>query len=100
MTGKKLKSEKMKRIRIRKSSGWKESDYVCLSISCGKKYHDNENLLAALDAAKQSGKPVIIDLSDSLQRYNFMACGLSSEQARYLANRQGNAWLELQEEHL
>jgi hypothetical protein len=89
-----------RRARIRNPLGWKDSDYICLSVSCGKRYHDGNDFLAILDVAKESGKPIIVDLSDSLQRYNLMACGFSQEKSHELANRQGSLWIEKQAKHL
>lgn len=82
-----------RRARIRKRSGWSDKPFMCLSVSCGQDYHEGEDFRAALAAVAASGKPVIVDLSDSLQAHNLVAAGLGEGEARALARRRGREWI-------
>jgi hypothetical protein len=64
-----------RRARIRNPTGWMDKPYMCLSVSCGQDYHEGADFRAALAAVAASGKPIIVDLSDSLQAHNLVAAG-------------------------
>jgi len=82
-----------KKIRV-KGQKWREHEYLCLGISLGKEAHEGANLRAALRWIANTGKPCIIDLSDTLQRHNFVADGMSEEEAFRFTRQRGDDWLE------
>jgi hypothetical protein len=49
---------------------------------------------AALDAVAASGKPVVIDLSDSLQAHNLVAVGMDEGTARAVPSERGANWIK------
>lgn len=90
----------MQKIRIRHPLGWTDKPSVCLSISCGMAYHEGDAFQAAMDSARTSGKQILVDLSDTLQRHNFIAQGCLPERAMEITRRIGDEWLERNAEQL
>lgn len=82
-----------RRVRIRKPSGWTEQPFICLSVSCGRSYHEGTDFRAVLAAVAASGKPLIVDLSDTLQAHNLVAVGMNLGAARALARERGTGWI-------
>jgi len=82
-----------RRARIRNPAGWMDKPYVCLSVSCGQPAHEGADFRAALEAAAASKRPIVIDLSDSLQAHNFVAAGMPETIAFAKARRAGTAWI-------
>ncbi len=82
-----------RRARIRNPEGWMDKPWVCLSVSCGQDYHEGADLAAALKAVAASGKPLLVDLSDSLQAHNLVALGMDEAAARVTARRDGAEWI-------
>lgn len=78
---------------IKSKGGWKGETRFCLGISVGQN-HSGESLAAIVDwINKSSFEKGIIDLSDTLNRYNFMRDGASEDQSFTLARQQGDKWL-------
>jgi tRNA-dependent cyclodipeptide synthase len=78
---------------VKSKGGWKNEVRFCLGISVGQN-HSGESLSAIVDWINQSSfQHGIIDLSDTLNRYNFMREGVSEQRAMMLARQQGSQWL-------
>jgi hypothetical protein len=82
-----------KRTRIYGNS-WQNYETLCLAISVGKPVHEGDDLDAAIGMLVNIGKPVIIRLSDTLQRHNLMIEGMDHMSAFHAALDNGDAWLD------
>ena len=85
-------AEAERRARIRNPSGWMDRPYVCLSVSCGQDYHEGADFEAALRTVAASRKPLVIDLSDSLQAHNLVAQGMDEAMARTVTRQAGTEY--------
>ncbi len=65
-----------------------------LSISIGQQRHEGERLASMIRWINLHFKQCYIDLSDSLQRYNHIAAGLSEEDAWRRSLQDGLDWME------
>lgn len=78
---------------IKSKGGWKDQTRFCLGISMGHN-HQSESLEAIVAWINQSPfESGIIDLSDTLNRYNFMRDGVTEDKAAQRALQQGDDWL-------
>lgn len=73
---------------------WRQYPAICLGISVGKPAFEGASMLAILDCAERTGKPVIIRVSDTLQRHNIAAQGIDMPTATKLSADAGDAWLD------
>lgn len=80
-----------KHIRMRGTS-WHTHPLLCLSVSVGQSKHEGHELRAAIDWIGATGKPWIIDLSDTLQRHNLLGQPLPAAHAEM--QRRGDQWLD------
>jgi len=88
------KSVKKYRAKSVANFNWQDTDSVRLEISVGQAYHEGSKLQAIVVWAKENFKIVTVTLGDTLQRYNLMMKGISSEQAYAQSLREGDAWIE------
>lgn len=83
--------------RARPSRGWKLLRFYCLGVSLASPNHQGDALVALVDWINrqeqfQSG---IVDLSDTLHRFNLMMdAGFSEAEARRDAVRMSNEWYQ------
>ncbi len=73
-------------------TAWQDYPELCLSISVGKPAHEDTQLRAAVNFISKTGKPWIVDLSDTLQRHNLL--GQPPDTAHAEARQRGDLWLE------
>lgn len=93
---------KSKKFRAKPISSFEWHDYrtVRVEISVGQNYHEGARLEATLDWARKNFEKVVLLLGDTLQRYNLMMDGLSSEKAYAQSLVDGDEWLERNKELL
>lgn len=75
------------------ASGWQSYDTVCIGISMHTANHQGAALEGLLHWANGNFQDIIIDLSDTLHRHNYVAAGLTPEMARSKAEKDGEQWL-------
>jgi len=75
-----------------KNSTWKEYSTACVGISLGSRNHIGPALAGILDWAGEHFEHCIIDLSDTLHRFNYLN-GMSLPQAMEKSRAQGTQWL-------
>ncbi len=84
----------MTRISSRPSTKPKTRGFT-LGVSMGSTNHTSDILAGIVDWINQSNFEYgIIDLSDTLSRYGLMLDGMSENDARAIARKQGDQWLE------
>lgn len=73
-------------------------DIARFDISVGQPYYEGDEFYSQMYLASQKFKAVIINMDDTLQRYNHRFFGLSKEEAHTLAIREGDKWIERNQE--
>lgn len=81
------------RLKVKGSPGWRKYNTGLLAISVGQEKHEGEKLAATVRWTNNSFKECLIDLSDTLQRYNYMMQGASESEAYKAALGAGDDWL-------
>lgn len=85
----------MAKISIKPKTAWRARSSFVLGISMRSQNHQGEALEAIIDQINNgSFTDGIIDLSDTLNRYRYMAEGKSEADALAIARNEGNEWLE------
>jgi tRNA-dependent cyclodipeptide synthase len=82
------------RVKVKNSPDWRNHETGLLAISVGGEKHEGLKLAAAIAWINQNFKYCVIDLSDTLQRYNLMMGGMPEMDAYRQSLASGNAWLE------
>jgi tRNA-dependent cyclodipeptide synthase len=82
------------KIIIRNSPGWRAFEACTLGVSVTSPNWQGEHFASILDFAAAHFKTIRIDVTDLLNRHNFMVQGLSPNEAAAQANRLGALWLE------
>ncbi len=83
------------KVKVKNTAKWSDFDRVAFDISVGQAYHEGAKFTAAIDWANARFDTVVINVNDSLQRFNHMFdFGLSEEQARQKAVKEGDDWLQ------
>lgn len=79
----------------KKAPGWKNYDNCSIGISLQSQNHIGERFEAIVDWVNGKFDYCLVDLSDTLHRYNYMIeDGLLPEQARAKALNEGDKWLQ------
>jgi len=89
-------------VRVKTGASWRNFDRVRLMISVGQEYHEGKKLQATVEWINRNPciERVHISDNDLLQCHNFIAAGMSSEQAEKVALSAGALWLARNEETL
>ncbi len=88
-----LKEEDFK-IKVRpQRSSWSSLETCCLGVSVGSPNHEEKKLIRTLEWISDHFQHCIIDLSDTLQRYNYEFEGMPKEMAAWRARSEGRQWL-------
>jgi tRNA-dependent cyclodipeptide synthase len=83
----------MLKVVPKNASGWQSYDTVCIGISMHTANHQGEALEGLLRWADGNFQDIIIDLSDTLHRHNYVAAGMTPELAWRKAAQDGEDWL-------
>ena len=84
----------MAAVSVKSPSKWRHHKNFHLGISMGSAHHAGAALAAIVDWANCAGfENGLIDVSDTLNRYNLMRDGLDEDTARHRASEQGKAWV-------
>src|SRR5579863_10530241 len=78
---------------IVRSPGWRRFDACTLGVSVMSPNWQDEHFGSILDFAAENFKTIRIDVTDLLYRHNFMAEGLSCQDAETRAEAAGELWL-------
>lgn len=86
----------MARVNVKPKAAWRARSSFVLGISMGSQNHEGEALEAIIDQINAgSFTDGIIDLSDTLNRYRYIAEGKSEAEAIAIARNEGNQWLAI-----
>ncbi len=88
------------RIRVRGNSNWNSYSRCILAVSVGQPCHEGAKLQAVIEWISANYKECIIDLSDSLQRYNYDNYSSAPDIAHIMAHKEGSEWLSRNAETL
>jgi len=72
---------------------WSNHNVARLQISVGKPKHEGAKLAAAIEWSSHRFDKTILIISDTLQRHNFIAEGLTSSEAYRRAKELGRNWI-------
>jgi tRNA-dependent cyclodipeptide synthase len=83
-------------VRVKNGAGWRAFDRVRLMISVGQPYHEDRKLRAVVDWINRNPeiREVHVSINDLLQRHNYIAAGLSEQEASAAALAEGTLWIE------
>ena len=85
----------MAKINIKPKAAWRARSSFVLGVSMGSQNHVGEALEAIINQINNgSFTDGIIDLSDTLNRYRYLAEGKTMAEATAIARNEGNRWLE------
>ena len=89
------KSEHSYSLRVKNGAGWRRFNRIRLLISVGHEYHEGQKLEAIVDWINRnpSIEEVHISVNDLLQRHNFIAAGVSEQEAISIALAEGGLWI-------
>jgi tRNA-dependent cyclodipeptide synthase len=83
------------KVRARGPSTWRSQKRACLAISVGSQAHEGNKLEAVVSWIAANFDECIVDLSDTLQRWNLLDVpGVSMDEAMAAAMLAGDDWLE------
>lgn len=89
------------KVKVKEGHDWRKHETASLSVSVGQPYHEGDKFQSTLTWINQNFSRCLIDVSDTLQRYNTMAeYGLSDEEAMILARSQGDDWINRNKRYL
>ncbi len=89
-----IKKENFLALRVKGSQGWKLYDHCCLGVSLRSPNFIGDKLNLIVDFINWNFKSCIIDLSDTLNRFNLLSENHSIEQAKKICFEEGEEWLE------
>src|SRR5262249_14771133 len=83
-------------VRVKNGAGWRVFNRVRLMISVGQPYHEGRKLEAVVDWLNRNNEIRQGDVrgNDLLQRHNYMAAGVSEQEASAAALTEGTLWIE------
>jgi tRNA-dependent cyclodipeptide synthase len=89
-------------VRVKNGAGWRKFNRIRLMISVGKEYHEGKKLEAVVNWINRnpSVESIQVSVNDYLQRHNFIATGMTEEEAGNFSLVAGTAWMERNEETL
>lgn len=82
------------KVDVKRNAGWHNHNIARLAISVGQANHEEQRMEATCLWARDRFKYVIIDVNDTLQRYNFMAEGMNEAEAHAKALEEGDKWIK------
>ncbi|MEM8637545.1 MAG: tRNA-dependent cyclodipeptide synthase [Cyanobacteria bacterium P01_G01_bin.54] len=77
---------------VSRDRGWQENDLAYIPISLGNKYHYGKRLSCLLGWVAKRHTKIVINISDSLYRHNFVSEGMSGRTAYANALQKGKEW--------
>ena len=81
------------KVIVRNSQGWRNHKAATLGVSVLSPNWQGHKFISIIEFAAAHFETIRVDVTDALYRHNFMAKGISSEQALIQSNALGALWL-------
>jgi tRNA-dependent cyclodipeptide synthase len=89
------------KIKVKDGHDWRKHETASLSLSLGQPYHEGDKLQSTLFWINRNFCRCLIDVADTLQRYNaIVEHGFTNEEAMTFTRFQGDEWIKRNKRYL